>query len=489
MTAEKARRSLAQFIKATWHIVEPGTPLVWNWHIDAICQHLEAVTRGDLRRLLINIPPGHMKSLIVSVFWPAWEWIEHPAIRSLFCSYAMDLAIRDSVRCRDLVTSDWYRSNFDWFWDIRDTHWRLREDQNLKSYFENSVKGFRFSMSVGGRATGFRGNKVVVDDPLNAKEQHSQVVRDECIFWWDKVMPTRLNDPRKGARVIIMQRLHEDDLSGHLVRRGGYDHLCLPSEFDPDTASVTSIGWQDPRTERGELLFPEMFPASVLADLKVELGSDGFAGQHQQRPAPKEGAIFKDYWFAKRYKALPKFKEVWTIWDTALKAEEQNDETACIVVGLGEDGLLYILRVLHGRWETPDVAEFLAAQALWLRGLYGDGYQGDYVEDKVSGTTLMQYVRRTHPKLALIPISVGREDKVARAKGVTPLCEAQRIVLPDFGIYPEARLWVEELLAQLTIFPVGKHDDMVDAFVYALKKLMGTLGRKKARRGKSGGMV
>ena len=478
LLAQKARRSLAEFVRQGWEIVEPGTPLLWNWHIDVVCEHLQAVTDGRIKRLIINIPPGHMKSLIVSVFWPAWEWIDRPEIRTLFSSYAMDLALRDSVRCRDVVQSDWYRGLFR-------PRWKLKADMNAARHFENDRKGFRFSMSVGGRATGFRGDKIVCDDPLNAKEAPSDAARAECILWWDKVMPTRLNDPRTGAKVIIMQRLHEDDLTGHLLARGGYEHLCLPTEFEPDRRSATSIGWTDPRTEPDELLFPEMFNPEVLVSLKSELGSDGFAGQHQQRPSPAEGNIFKKAWFERRYKQLDDLLEVWTCWDTALKEKESNDESAFTVMGLLKNGDVPILRAGSGHWDTPDVEQFLVENADWLRGVYGDKYKGEYIEDKVSGTTLIRYIRRSRPDLAIIGVA-AETDKEARAKGVTPMCEALRVVLPDPGIYPDTRDWVTDFLHQITTFPNGKFKDLTDTFVYGLMRVMGTLNRKGARRGRGG---
>lgn len=476
--AEKAKKSLAHFVRCGWETLEPGTPLLWNWHLDAICEHLQAVSEGNIRRLLVNVPPGHMKSLIVSVFWPAWQWVQRPEWRGLFSSYAMELAIRDSVRCRDLLTSEWYRKSFE-------PEWSFKGDQNVKGYFENTCRGFRFSLSVGGRATGFRGDVVVVDDPLNAKEQASEVARKEAIFWWDKVMSSRLNDQRKGARVIIMQRLHEGDLSGHVIAKGGYDHLCLPSEFEPERLDgekdriprVTSIGWSDPRKVKGELLFPTLFPAEVLAEAKTDLGTTDYAGQHQQRPAPAEGDLFKVAWFEQRYTQLPELREIWTAWDTALKAEQRNDESAGVTFGLGVDGQVYILWVAHGRWETPALEDKLVAHAQRMRELYGDRYKGDYVEDKVSGTTLMRYVRRSHPQLVLIPVA-AETDKVSRANGVVPFCESLRVVFPDYAAFPALREGCTALLDQLTGFPNGNHDDLVDAFVHGLRRVIGQLGRR-----------
>jgi predicted phage terminase large subunit-like protein len=487
--AEKSRRSLASFVRYGWPILEPGTPLAWNWHIDAICLHLEAVTRGDIRRLLINIPPGHMKSLIVSVFWPAWEWLAEPEERSLMSSYSMDLASRDSVRCRDLITSDWYQ---EWF----QPEWFLKGDQNVKSYFENSRKGFRFSLSVGGRATGFRGGKVVVDDPLNAKEQHSIPAREECTFWWDKVMSSRLNDQRKGKRVIIMQRLHSDDLSGHVIaKKLGYDHLCLPSEYEsrPEACEcetcqkggVTGIGWRDPRTERGDLLFPEMFPPEVIAEAKRDLGSSDYAGQHQQRPSPTEGGILKRHWF--RFwipkdlegsvapvrtrmpdnswyehplvviRPLNEMDELAQSWDMAFKDTLESDFVAGQVwARKGADK--FLMDQVHGRMDftvTCTAVENLSAA--WPKA------NAKLVEDKANGTAVIATLRSKVPGLIAIEPEGG---KVARTHAAAPEIESGNVYLPHPAIAP----WVEAFLTECTTFPNASHDDQVDAMTQMLAR-------------------
>lgn len=438
-------------MRQSWHIVEPGAPLVWNWHIDAVCQHLQAVTDGRIKRLIINIPPGHMKSLLVSVFWPAWEWIDQPHLRTLFSSYAMDLAIRDSMRCRDLVQSDWYIRSFDWRWRVKDSHWRLRDDQNAKSYFENDQKGFRFSMSVGGRATGFRGNKIVVDDPLNAKEMHSSAARKECLFWWDKVMPTRLNDPRTGAKVIIMQRLHEEDLTGHLLRRGGYEHLCLPTEFDPARASSTCIGWSDPRTVPGELLFPEMFNRVVVEGLKVDLGSDGYAGQHGQLPSPAEGGLFKRDWW-RYYKVAPaEFDEMLQSWDMTFKDTDGSD----FVVGQvwGRKGASkYLLDQVRDRMGFSATCQAVVnLSAKWPNAV------AKLIEDKANGPAVIDALSKKVSGLIAVEPQGG---KLARAYAAQPEAEAGNVYLPDPSIAPWINDWVEEFAA----FPNGLNDDQVDGY-------------------------
>ncbi len=286
---ELATRSLHEFVRQAWSIIEPLTPFVPGWHILAIIDHLEAVARGEIRNLLINVPPRHMKSLLVSVLWPAWEWIEHPERRWLYSSYAASLSIRDSVKCRTLIESPWYQR----FWGDRFT---LSNDQNTKTRFDNSRSGYRIATSVGGTATGEGGDRVVCDDPHNVQEAESDSIRLSTTDWFDVVMSTRVNDPRTAARVVVMQRCHQRDLSGHLLAQGGWEHLRLPAEFEEPRCS-TSVGWTDPRTQPGELLWPERFGAQEIGNLKISLGSYATAGQLQQRPSPAGGGIFKRPWF------------------------------------------------------------------------------------------------------------------------------------------------------------------------------------------------
>src|SRR5579864_4396504 len=256
---ELATRSFQEFVRQAWRIIEPLTPFVPGWHIDAIVDHLEAVTNGQIRNLLINVPPRHMKSLLVSVLWPAWEWIQRPERRWLYSSYAASLSIRDSVKCRMLIESPWYRS----FWGDRYT---LAFDQNTKTRFDNSRSGYRIATSVGGTATGEGGDRIVCDDPHNVQDAESDSVRKGTLDWWDVVMSTRVNDPRTAAKVVVMQRCHQEDLSGHLLAQGGFEHLCLPAEYE-GPPHITLIGFADPRKEPGELLWPERFGPKEIADL------------------------------------------------------------------------------------------------------------------------------------------------------------------------------------------------------------------------------
>jgi len=217
--------SLYEFVRQAWHVLEPSTEYVDGWHIRTMCEHLEAVSDGRIRDLLINVPPRHMKSLTASVFWPCWVWTKNPERRWLYCSYAQRLATRDSLKCRRLITSPWYQRNWGHVF-------RLMGDQNEKARFENDRTGYRLATSVHGSNTGEGADIIVCDDPHNIRERESEVKREAVLMWWDEVMSTRLNNPQTGARVIVMQRLHERDLSGHVIEKGGWDHLCLPARFE-----------------------------------------------------------------------------------------------------------------------------------------------------------------------------------------------------------------------------------------------------------------
>lgn len=459
LDAELARRSLADFARQAWPIAEPAVPLVWNWHLDAICLHLEAVTNGEIRKLLINVPPGHAKSLFVAVLWPAWEWLTKPETRSLFFSYAGELSQRDSVKCRNVVTSSWYRETFRPEWDLTD-------DENRQTFFANDATGFRFAGSVTGSGTGWRGNKVVADDPLNRADADSAAAREECRRWWFEAMSSRLNDMRTGAHVIIMQRLHEEDLSGHVLKRGGYEHLCLPSEFEPTQRKVTSIGWTDPRKEEKELLFTELFPREVLDQAKKDLGSDGFAGQHQQSPVPAGGGKFKRRWFCyweyvddtkdlirltnpdgrSKLVKLSDCRKFGSV-DLANSVKKSADYTVLAIWAVTPDSDLILLDVIRDRFEDPDIVPMLVtASKRW--GL-------DYldIEDNGLGLGVVQTARRAGLTVRGLH---AHKDKVSRASTAIIRCEAGQIY------FHASAHWLSDYEHELLTFPLGSHDDQVD---------------------------
>ena len=465
--------SLKQFIVDAWHVPEPEIEFNDNWHIDAIAQHLEAVADGRITRLIINIPPGHMKSLITAVFWPAWMWTFRPGWRALFGSYALELAIRDAQRTRDLLISDWYQDTFK-------PTWRMSGDQNVKSYYQNTRRGSRLAIAVGARTTGFRGHCTVIDDPLNVEDAFAELKRKKAIRYIDKSLSSRLNDQRTGARVFIGQRVHEEDPFGHLISRGGYEVLRLPSEYESKNPSSTSIGWKDPRTQDGELLFPTMFPREVLREAKEkDLGTDGYAGQHQQRPAPAGGAIFKDKWFRLfTPRTIPgAFSELYGTWDMAFKATKGSSFVSGQVWGISGANI-YFLGRFRKKVEFPDTVRAVIALSKPLEPgeLDPDGMQrvpgvvwkvgAKLVEDKANGPAVIQTLRNEIPGLIAVP---GNDDKVASAHAVSWYVEGGNVYLPDPTAYPQLRTMTEEFLQEITRYPNSTYTDETVSFVQGVR--------------------
>jgi hypothetical protein len=288
------QHSLYDFVREFWPLVETAD-YIDGWHIRCICEHLEAVTSGQISRLLINIPPGCSKSLLVSVFWPCWEWARDASIRFFFASYDQKLSTRDSMKCRDLIGSPLYQS----LWGSRFT---VVEDQ--KMFYQTDQGGYRMATSVGGHGTGEHPDRIVADDPHNVQQAESDVERQSVLDWWDRTMATR-GVARNARRVIIMQRLHQSDLFGHVLSKGDYVHIVLPMRYEPNRMKPTPLGWVDPRRQQGELLAPKQFDEAKVADQEKNLGAYGTAGQLQQRPAPLGGGIFKETFFINRVKAAP----------------------------------------------------------------------------------------------------------------------------------------------------------------------------------------
>lgn len=496
--AETLRRSFSKYIREAWPIVEPATPLIWSWHIDAIAEHLVAVARQQIQKLLINVPPGHMKSLLACVFWPSWVWTWRPAWRGLFCSYAGDLALRDSVKCRSVVESQWYQERFCWD-QVRDLpDWKLEDDQNAKSQYRNTKSGERMALGVGGKGTGFRGNCVLVDDPHNATEAVSKLNRESVQFWWDVQMSNRINDPRKDSHVIIMQRLHEDDLSGHVLSAGGYEHLCLPSEFSERRRCRTQ--WQghtfeDPRKKENELLFPELFTRKVLAEAKRVLGTDGYAGQHDQLPNPEGGGMFKREWWryfrwdndapahVERPRGANSFPtrilgHLGNAWDAmrisvdcnfkdVTEAKKVPDSVSITVWGTkGADRfLLYRFNKPVGFSATLDAVRAVCKS-------FPRCYK-KLVEAKANGSAVINVLAKEITGIVPVEPEGGKE---ARANAIAPQVEAGNVYLWE-GL---GTLALEEYVGQFAAFPRGKHDDDVDSTSQALLDI-GVSGANRTR--------
>lgn len=453
LEAEKAlcAISLADFVRRSWHVLEPGQKYLHGWHVDAVCEHLEAITRGDINRLLINIPPGTMKSTLVSVFWPAWEWgpKKMPHVRFIGASHEQGLAIRDTRKMRRLVTSEWYQAR----WPLM-----LTGDQNEKMFYENESTGFRQACAVKSM-TGRRGDRVAWDDPHSVEAAMSQAERDTALRVFQETLPTRLNNPDSSAIVVVMQRLHEADVSGFILSGDyGYEHLCLPMEFEPERRCVTSIGFEDPRKEDGELLFPARFPREVVERDKKVMGAMAVAGQFQQRPVPRSGGFF-EWDKAEIVDAAPRMKSVVRYWDKA-GTDGGGAYTAGVKMGLGEDGLYYVLDSVRGQWAASQRERTIKTTAQL------DGVPVKVWIEQEPGSGGKESAESTIRNLAGYTIKAERPtgEKPTRAEPFSVQVEAGnvRILRGD---------WNADYIAEMKTFPVGKFKDQIDASSGAFNKL------------------
>jgi predicted phage terminase large subunit-like protein len=437
---ELASRRLYDFVKMAWAVLEPATIFVPGWHIGAICEHLEAITSGQIRNLLITVPPRHMKSLAVSVFWPAWEWIRHPERRWMFASYAETLSIRDSVQCRRLIQSPWYQSH----WSDR---FVLTTDQNEKRRFDNDRGGHRLASSVNGSNTGEGGDRIVIDDPHNVKEAESVLQRQEVIKWHGQVMSTRLNDPKTGARVMVMQRVHERDLAGHVLEQGGYEHLCLPAEYEGNKRS-TVIGWSDPREQNGELLWPERFGPEEIRERYWQPVGSALPPVAVRHPDGTTRQILPV--------TLPEpFDEMFQSWDCAFKELKSSDYVVGQVWGRrGADK--YLVDQVRKQMDCPRTIQAIRAlSATWPRA------HRKLIEDKANGSAVIQMLRHEIGGLIAVEPAGG---KIVRANAASPQIESGNVYLP----HPMRASWVEDFVEECAAFPQGRYDDQVDAMSQAL---------------------
>ena len=469
----RAEASLYEFVKQGWHVIEPGVPFTHGFHLEVICEHLEAVTHGDIRRLLINIPPRHAKSTIVAVMWPVWEWLSRPEEKYLCASYSGVLSTRDALKARRLLQSPWFQDR----WGDRVV---LTGDQNAKQRYENDKTGYRIASSVGGTATGEGGSRLILDDPHGAQDAQSDTMRASTLEWFDTVWSSRLNDPRSDAMVVIMQRLHEQDVSGHILTDlRGWEHLCLPAEFDGKRRK-TSLGAYDVREAKGDLLWPERFTTAVLTEMKQAMGEYGTAGQLQQDPVPSGGGIIKvehfKMWMVSDY--MPQFEYVLQSYDCAFTEKTSGDPTACTTWGIFfHKGQRHAMLV--DAWD-----EHLSYPDLRKRSIedWHAQYGGDkranpptkprkpdrvLVEAKASGQSLLQDLRLA--KVPAVGYNPGNADKVSRAHQATPTLELGYLWIPESTKNPGQFVsWAKPFIKELSKFPVTEHDDYTDTFSQAV---------------------
>jgi len=457
---ELSARSLSEFIKMAWHVLEPETVYVHGWHLDAMSEHLEAVTSGQITRLLFNVPPGTMKSLLTSVFWPAWEWgpKNMPALRVISASHEESLATRDNMKMRRLVESEWYQAR----WPIV-----MTSDQNAKTYFENARTGFRQSCPVKSM-TGRRGDRVIWDDPHSVESALSEAHRETALRVFQETLPTRLNSPKDSAIVIDMQRLHENDVSGYILEQElDYVHVMLPMEFELERKCFTSLGFEDPRTKEGELLFPKRFPHEVVERDKKVMGSYATAGQFQQRPAPRTGGFF-EWEELMIVGAVPKLKKIVRYWDKA-GTDDDGAYTAGVLMGIDYKGLFYVLDVVRGQWAAPK-RERTIKQTAQLDATTHGRLVKIWIEQE-PGSGGKESAESTIQNLAGFSCYSERPtgDKAVRAEPYSVQVEAGNIKLLKGD-------WNQAFIDEHKTFPKGKYKDQIDASSGSFNKIAPNTG-------------
>lgn len=454
-----AERSLADFVRQAWPVLEPKRPYSENWHHEFLAEALEAVAAGEIRKLIVNLPPRFGKSLLASVFFPCWFWLRAPSERFLFASYSALLATKHSVDRRALIQSAWYTER--WGSVVK-----LVDDANLKTEFVNTQRGHMIATSVGASATGRGGNFLVCDDLINPDQANSDVERSNGIRWFDESFSTRLDDKKTGRQIIIEQRTHASDLTGHLLAEQGWYHIALPAIAERKTTIVFPLSHRHFVREEGDLLWPEHEGLAELDVTRQRLGPFAWASQYQQAPTARGGNLIKLEWLTAIYRAgaLPsKFDSIAFSLDSAFKTGSTNDYSAIVVIGTlrsargGHAPGHYLIDAWRGKVEFSDLKRrVVELYEIW----HPDAV---LVEDAASGQSLIQELR-AETTLPLKPIKPDR-DKYSRVAAVCPMLEARRLILP------EVAWWRENFIAELTAFPAGAHDDWVDAVAQALNYL------------------
>lgn len=493
--ADLLSKDLRSFVRHAWPILEPPrwrdgelrSTFRTNWHIDAICDHLEAARALEIRRLLINIPPRHMKSLTVSVFWPAWRWTFEQELRFLTFSYADHLAQRDATKSRDVLRSRWFRERW--------PQVELKRDVNRLDRYENLKGGHRIAERVGA-GTGEGGDVLIIDDPHNAAEVSSPTMREKVLKWHSNTASTRFNDPETGVQVIVMQRLDPKDLSGYVLEQEDWTHLCLPARYNPKI----QFTWpEDPRTEVGELLWPEHISQEELDRLQKPMAASDIAGQFQQIPAPLEGDLLKakdwryysrELSFYAEYRefdaaavaelrsAIGRFDMIVSSWDTSLKDRATSDAVSGGAWGfVGANG--YLLRRMHGQMSLNATLEAMLEMGRWLNEMWSGVPTYHVIETAANGPAA---IKRMKKQMTGVIARAAESAKGLRAKSASPALEGHNCFLPgemleDGSTYDPA--WtpkdVQEFVEHCNGFrtdPAGKSiggpDDDIDMWSQAM---------------------
>lgn len=450
----QCEKSLYQFIKSAWPILEPGRPFMDNWHIGCIAEHLEACYYGQITKLLINMPPRNLKSISVSVCFPVWSWLKNPMLRFFCAAYAESLSTKHSVDRRDLIRSAWFQLA----WSER---FSLVDDQDQKTFYKNNHRGQMFSTSVGGAGTGEGGDILIVDDPINPKEAASEKLRERANTWRDQTLSTRKNDKKTAREIIVMQRLHENDLSGYVLNKDkGWVHLKLEGHCQQTRTITYPRSGKRKEFNEGEFLHPSREGAQEHAQMLLDLGGIGYQSQIQQDPKPASGGLFKRAWWKRYDKSPSDILETVQFVDCAQKPGITNDWTI-IATWVRANSGYYLLDLWRGKVEAPELEAIVVGkyQAFVPNALV--------IEDKSAGQSLIQYLQRLPDHvIPVIPFN-PMGDKEVRATAATPTVQAGKCHLPNFKIMSHDESGVsydliEAFISEHERFPRGAHDDMVD---------------------------
>ena len=436
------RQDFGAFAARCFHDLNPQTELAMNWHLEVIAAKLAAVRQGKIRRLIINLPPRHLKSLMASIAFPAWCLGHDPSAQILCVSYAQDLSDKLARDCRNIMLSPWYGRIFPT---------RLAPHRQAVQEFITTRQGYRLATSNGGVLTGRGADIILIDDPLKPEEALSDARRKAANDWFDHTLYSRLNDKREGAIVIIMQRLHEDDLVGHVLGQEPWEVVRFPAIAEADEVHAIDTIWGSRCFTRrhGEALHPGREPVAVLDRIRRTVGEYNFAGQYQQTPAPLGGGLVKAAWF-RRYgenQRPQRFDRIVQSWDTANKATELSDFSVCTSWGV-RDKDLFLLDVFRKRLEYPALKRAVLEQQSRFAAAV-------VLIEKASGTQLIQEL--IAEGCSAVTRYQPQGDKIMRLHAQTAMIEN------GFVHIPESAPWLAEYLHELTVFPNGKHDDQADA--------------------------
>ena len=456
--------SFYEFFQQAWETVEPSVPLSTNWHHKYLCDILqeeaERITEGKekTKDIVINVPFRSTKSLIVTVLFPVWSWIHNPKLRFITSSYSADLSVEHATKSRDVINSKWFQDKWKGVFHIK-------KDQNLKSRYENNFLGGRRSTSVGGTITGQGGDFLIIDDPVSPKNAASEVERENANEWYKTTLYSRLNNPLTGVRIIIMQRIHENDLSGFLVHgntKQNYRHICIPAELSRDLKPDYLEKYYD----KEGLFWSDRFSRKILDDYRDALGSYGYAGQLMQIPTPLDSGMIRADWFKiDTEKQIDEKTIVNFIIDPAYTANEKNDPSALLAYTY-KDNHWQIIDCVNVHKEFPELIRFIPE---WCKK---NGYTNRskiFVEPKASGKSIVQTLQR-ETGLNVKEDKPPTKDKVARVQDISAALETGRV-----SLYKGK--WNEDFVHQCVKFPSGKHDDMVDCLVMAVSREMASGGK------------